>query len=188
MTAVRALWILLVLAWGVAWAIVTVISRQGPRYWDAVTALDFAAVWSYSVALTLSAGVVWLTGWLARGRRLAAPIAVLVGAGLLLTAGANAVEDGFGVKSFGTLYVIGAVIGFYGSVLLAASYAVARAPLLALVAVATGIGAMLIASVGGFIALAVSLWFAERLVRRPDGLRPRSRTAIQDAPSSVATP
>jgi len=187
MTAWRGLAVLLVLSWGVAWAIVTYISRLGPRYWDAVTALDFAAVWSYSTALTLSTGVVWLTGWLARARRPVAWLAVVIGAGLLVAAVANAVEDGFALKSFGTMYVIGAVIGGYGSFILAAAYAVGRAPVLAVVALATSVGAILVASVGGFLVLVVSLWFAERLIRRPERLAPRPKTATPDAPASAST-
>lgn len=48
-----------VLLWGVFWAISAVIEAQDPNPFDPVTTLDFAAVWTYSLVLVLSAIVAW---------------------------------------------------------------------------------------------------------------------------------
>ncbi len=164
---------ILVVAFGIAWAIRSAIGLQGPEYWDPVTDLDYAAVWWFSIALALSAAVIWLVGWLARADRWSIRIAFVVGAGLLLAAGANAFEDGLGMKWVGTIYVAGAIVGMYGLFVLAARLAVADARGLAAVALGTVLGGMFHGSIGGFVVLAMSLWLAERLVRRPETLAPR---------------
>lgn len=165
----------LVLAFGVAWAIRSAIGLQDPDYWNPVTDLDFAAVWWYSAALALGAGVIWLTGWLARSSRRSAVWAFVVGAGLLVAAVANGFEDGLGMRWVGTVYVVGAVVGGYGLIGLGILYAMAGARALAVVALTAVLGMMLHGSIGGFIVLAMSVWFATRLVRRPETLAPRGR-------------
>jgi uncharacterized membrane protein (GlpM family) len=78
------------------------------------------------------------------------------------------------MKSIGTIYVIGAVVGGYGLFALAALYAMAGARGLAAVALSAVVGMILHGSIGGFIVLGMSLWLAERLLRRPEMLAPRS--------------
>lgn len=171
----RLLRVGLVVAFGMAWAIRSAIGLQDPDYWSPVTELDYAAVWWYSIALSLSAGVIWLIGWLARTDRWSIWIAGAVGAGLLLAAVANVFEDGLGMKWVGTIYVVGAMVGGYGLFVLAARLALVGAPGLAGVALGTVVGMMLHGSIGGFIVLGLSLWLAERLIRRPETLAPRPR-------------
>ncbi len=173
MSVARGLQAALVVAFGVAWAIRSAIGLQDPQYWHPATPLDYAAVWTYSAALALSAGVIWLTGWLARAHRPSVVSALIVGAGLLITAVANAFEDGMAMKWVGSIYVIGAMIGGYGLFVLAGVLAFSGARLLAGVALITVLGMMSHASIGGFFVLGLSLWFAERLLRRPETLAPR---------------
>ncbi len=175
MSLARSIQAALVIAFGITWAVRSAIGLQDPQYYDPVTALDYAAVWTYSAALALSAGVVWLTGWLARTHRPSVLSAMVVGAGLLLAAVANAFEDGLGMKWVGTIYVIGAAIGGYGLFVLAGVLAFAGARLLAGVALITIFGLLSHGSIGGFFVLGLSLWLAERLIRRPETLAPRPR-------------
>lgn len=165
----------LIVAFGLTWAVRSAIGLQDPQYYHPVTALDYAAVWTYSAALVLSAGVIWLTGWLARLHRPSAGIALIVGAGLLLAAIANAFEDGLGMKWVGTIYVVGAIVGGYGLFVLAGSLAYAGARILGGVVLITVMGMISHGSIGGFFVLGLSLWFAQRLLRRPETLAPHPR-------------
>ncbi|MBF8290085.1 MAG: hypothetical protein HW391_1053 [Chloroflexi bacterium] len=184
MNVARVLQSTLVVAFGISWAIRTWIGLQDPQYYHPVTSLDYAAVWTYSVALVLSSGVVWLIGWLARSHRPSALTALIVGAGLLVAAIANGFEDGFGMKWVGTIYVVGAMVGGYGLFVLAGALAYAGARFLAIAALTMVLGFILLGSIGGFFVLALSLLFAERLLRRPETLAPRPRPT----PAAEATP
>ncbi len=178
MSLVRSVQAALVIAFGITWAVRSAIGLQDPQYYDPVTALDYAAVWTYSAALALSAGVVWLTGWLARTHRPSALSAMVVGAGLLVAAVANAIEDGFGMKWVGTIYIVGAMVGGYGLFVLAGTLAYAGARFLAVAALTMILGFILLGSVGGFFVLALSILFAERLLRRPETLAPRPKSIL----------
>jgi hypothetical protein len=104
---------------GAAFAVEGVIQLGHPAYWDAVTDFDYAAVWTHSLVLLLVAPALIILVRQAQAGRAATVIAFIMAAGAVLSGFANAVEDGFHLKSFGTLYVIGAASYAYGMILLA---------------------------------------------------------------------
>lgn len=137
---------------GVVWACRSLIEFAHPDYWDPVTALDWSAVWLYSAAWLLMAPSVLLLGRLASSRQVMT-VAAVVAIGALLAGGANAIEDGFGVKSLGTLYVVGFMTAWLAFLPLAATFRQARCSRLAGLSVALFFGVMLFTLGGGLIIL-----------------------------------
>jgi hypothetical protein len=102
--AARIVW----LATGLAWAASSLVQLAGPRYWDAATALDYLAVYSFSAAWILLAASALTLGRVVP-RRAVVLAGAVVAVAAFLAGTANLVEDGFGLKAWGTLYVIGAL-------------------------------------------------------------------------------
>ncbi len=98
----RVIWLLA----GSAWAGRSLVGFADPEYWSPVTVLDWTAVWLFSAALLLFAPSLILLGRLAKSRSVMT-FAKISAIGALVAGGANAIEDGFGVAIFGTLYVVG---------------------------------------------------------------------------------
>lgn len=98
----RIVWVLT----GLAWAGHSLMAFTSPDYWDPVTALDWASIWMYSLAWLLTAPTVLLIARLAPTRAVQV-CAVVASVGAVVAGGANAAEDGIGVSSMGTWYVIG---------------------------------------------------------------------------------
>ena len=154
----RILWI----ATGLAWAFRSVLAAFDPQYYDPVTNLDHLAVWSFSVALLLTAPTVVLLALLVRS-----PVAVVVAAvsatGALLAAAANFAEDGFGVSAAGTGYIVGVLVMWLGLVVLTIVAAVARRGRLAVAFGLCVVGlALFNVAGGGILVLAVLVALATR--------------------------
>ena len=106
------------LAWLVAgglWAARSLIGFQNPEYWNPVTTLDFVSIWLFSACFLALA--MFLIARLAPVRAVYAIAAVValtaVGAGI-----ANGAEDGLDVRWAGTLYVLGSLTTFFGTLAL----------------------------------------------------------------------
>lgn len=137
---------------GAVWAARSLLEFAHPDYWKPVTALDWSAVWLFSVCWLLLAPSMLLLGRLASSRRVMT-VAAVVATGALLAGGANAIEDGFGVKALGTLYVIGSLTAWLGLLPLAAMLQQARYSRLTRLVVALSLGSMLFTVGGGVIVL-----------------------------------
>lgn len=108
-------------AFGVTWAGRSLLEVAAhPAYWEPRTALDWIAVWSFSLGFGLLAPAVILLARDVRAGRLAGIIGGGVAIAALLAAIGNAVEDGAGVSAFGTAYVVGALGSLFGLIVLAA--------------------------------------------------------------------
>lgn len=140
---------------GAVWATRSLLEFAHPDYWNPVTALDWSAVWLYSAAWLLTAPSVLLLGRLASPRQ-AMTVAAVVAIGALLAGGANAIEDGFGVKALGTLYVVGFMTAWLALLPLAVTFWQARYSRLAGLSVALFFGVMLF-TVGGGVVVLVAL-------------------------------
>lgn len=104
----------LYLAMGLAWAGRTILGFARPQYYDPVTPVDFAAVWSYSLALGLLALGVPLLARDAHAGRLSMVAAIVTGSAAGIAAVANGIEDGFGVAGAASWYVPAIVITLVG--------------------------------------------------------------------------
>lgn len=157
-----------VLGWGLAWAIRAGIGLNEPNYYDPVTAMDHAAVWTYSLALLLSAVVAWAIAGSMRSDRVVFALGALTGTAFAAAAAANALEDGFGMAALGTLYVLGAMVSLISSLVFAAALYGVRARLLSAVALALGLGYLSLDNVWLAVALLLaSAWIGWRLARMP---------------------
>lgn len=136
---------------GAAWAIGGAIATQGPEYWDAVTALDYAAVWTYSLALLMSAPALVILVRQAHAGRAATIVAWLMAVAAVATSMANAIEDGLHLKAFSTLYIVGAVPLFYGLLLLALLLGMGARKRFALIPLLMFVGTLANASGGGIL-------------------------------------
>ena len=72
---------------GLAFAVVGVITLGDPRYWDATTPFDYAAVWTHSLVLLLVAPALIILVRRARGGTAATVVAWIVAAGAVLALG-----------------------------------------------------------------------------------------------------
>lgn len=109
------------LALGLVWtgrSLLAVIAD--PQYYDPVTTIDWIAVWTYSLGFVLIAAAVPLLARDARAGRLLPGLAWVAAAGALLAALANALEDGVGIASWGSLYVVGSLTTVFGLVAIGA--------------------------------------------------------------------
>ncbi len=167
----RWIWLLT----GVAWGSRALIGLAQPQYTDPVALLDWAAVWSYSLAWLLLAPSVLLLAQLTSAR--SAIVISLVCAGAAVVAGiANGLEDGLGFRQFGIPYVAGVLVAGFGLLALAAACARAGWSRLAALCVGLFVGILFISFGGGLIVLGclaaialVPAWF----------VRPMGSTALE---------
>lgn len=147
-----------------------------PDYWDAVTALDWLAVWSYSLASALLALAISLLARDSRAGHFVDVTAVAVSFAAALAAVGNVIEDVFGVGGASTFYVIGALGTLAGLIGLAAAFWIvgrrSSASVAALIAV--GVPGMVVGWVGWS-------WSVASWRREPISLR--SAPATLEAPA-----
>ena len=145
----RAVWV----ATGIAWSIRSFLELFGPEYFDPAVAIDYAAVWSYTIALSLTAVSVTLLARLAPSR-VTGVIAGVTAAGGGLAAAANVLEDAFAVHWMGTTYLAGFLIMWGGLLALVISTAVSGYRRIAVLFLVLFAGVALVATdLGGFILL-----------------------------------
>lgn len=89
------------IAAGIAWAAGSLIGFVRPEYWNPVTALDWVAVWLYSVGWLVLAPAVFLLSLLTWPRAVRG-IALVVAVACLAAGVANGFEDGLGWKDWGS--------------------------------------------------------------------------------------
>lgn len=131
----------LYLATGLTWTGRSLLEVMAhPDYWDPATTIDWIAVWTYSLALSLTAVSVPFVARDARAGRLVGVIALIVGCAAGLAAIGNAMEDGFDVGAASTVYVIGALGTLIGLLALAAGLWIRDRPRSALVVVLMMVG------------------------------------------------
>ncbi|MEZ0239264.1 MAG: hypothetical protein ACAH65_00565 [Chloroflexota bacterium] len=136
---------------GIAWATRAVIGLTDADFWNASTLLDYASVWTYSLALLLIAPALLILVRQAESGRVATLVAWVVAAGAILAAVANGIEDGLGHKEWGAQYVLGAGIVGLGLIALAVGMASGRRKIFALVPMLTLAGLLAFSVGGGFV-------------------------------------
>ena len=154
---------------GVAWAIRALIGFAEPAYYHPVTPLDWAAVWLFSVALLLLAPAVILLSRIPSARS-TRTIGWVIAAGAVMAGVANALEDGFGYRAFGTVYVNGILAAGISIIALAVALRRARYSRLARLTLGLFIGFVLLSAGGGLLVLGVlgALALAPDRFDRPD--------------------
>ena len=177
-TLSRIVWLIT----GVAWAARSLMEFAHPDYWDPATALDWSSIWVYSAAWFGMAASVLLLARLAPTRPVVT-VAALVVTASVLAGGANALEDGFGMESLGTLYVIGILGAWLGLLPLAVAFRLAKVTRLAGLTVGLFVGITSFTFGGGLIVLAalgsiavVPDWYARR-----DGTSPARAAVAEEA-------
>ncbi len=165
----RIVWLLT----GIAWAGRSLMEFAHPDYWDPVTALDWTSIWVYSAAWFGMAASVLLLARLAPTRPVVIA-AALVAIAAVLAGGANALEDGFGMKSLGTFYVIGTLGAWLGLLPVAVSFRLAKVSRLAWLTAGLFGGILTFLLGGGLLILAalgsvavVPGWYARRDLGTP---------------------
>jgi hypothetical protein len=139
-------------ATGVLWAAASLVLFAHPDYWDPVTALDWTAVWLYSAAWLMLAASVLLLARLVDSREVKVATTI-VAIGAIAAGVANGVEDGLGASSFGSLYVLGFMVGWLGLLGLATTFFRAAHVRLAGLSVVIFVGVASITLGGGGIVL-----------------------------------
>lgn len=169
----RWIWLLT----GIAWGSRAMIGLAQPQYADAITLIDKAAVWSYSVAWLLLAPSVVLLARLTSARG-AIVISVVCAVAAIVAGSANGLEDGLGLRPFGIAYVAGVLVAWLCLPALAVACARAGWSRLAPLCVGLFVGILFVSSGGGLIVLgclgAIALapaWF----------IRPIGSTALEAA-------
>lgn len=151
----RALWRVVsgsyLIVVGIAFGVRGVIALQDPDFWEPVTDLDYAAVWTHSLAILLAAPALVILVRQAQAGRAATTVAWIMAVGGVLTAIANAIEDGFDQESFGALYIIGSVPFFFGQIVLAIMLGRGERSSFALVPALTFFGAIAYDEGGGIL-------------------------------------
>lgn len=157
----RLIWI----ATGLAWATASLTVLAGAAFWDAVTALDYAAVYSYTVSWLLLALSI-----MAVGRLVAAPsvrvVAVVVAMAATTAGIANVAEDAFDLAAADPFYVAGSLMTIASLFALAIALARAGAATLAGVTLLLALGMFLVSAGGGLLILGALGWLALRGARR----------------------
>ena len=151
--SIQGLYLVLV---GVVFVVEGVIILGHPTYWDAVTPLDYAAVWTHSLVLLMAAPALIILVRQAQAGGAATAVAWVMAGGAVVSAIANAIEDAFHVEGFGALYIIGALPYAYGTFLLAILLALGPRKAFALVPAVTALG--LLATDGGGSILVGLAW------------------------------
>ena len=162
---------------GIAWAAASLLVTGGAQYWDPITLTDYLAVSLYSAAWFLAAAAVLLIAGESSGR---APhiLAMIFAVAAIAVGAANALEDAFGVRELGVVYVV----SFLGALLTLVAVAVAllraQPRRLAGVIAALLVGSAFVTSGGGVIvfgalaALALApAWFGVDSIPKPESAR-----------------
>jgi hypothetical protein len=137
---------------GVLWAGSSAIDFSDANYLEPSTALDWLALASWSAAsVCLSASVLLLSRLAPSGA--VVNVAIVVAAGGLVAAIANALEDGLGITEMGLFYIIGFAAMWLGLVGLAVTFFQSGYPRLAGVSVALFAGVTLFPVGGAFVIL-----------------------------------
>ena len=139
------------IAVGIAFGVCGVITLQDPVYWEPVTRLDHAAVWTYSLALLLAGPALVILVRQARAARAATTLAWIMAGAAVLTAVANAIEDGFDQEGFAVLYIVGSLPFVFGQVVLAILLGVGDQKAFAFVPVLTFLGLVAFTSGGSIL-------------------------------------
>lgn len=145
----------------------------GAEYWDPTSLTDHLAVWLYTAAWLLAAPTVLL---MTRGSSGRVPnmLAMTFAFAAIVVGAANALEDGFGLRELGTVYVVGFVVALLTLLSLTATLlrtglgrlAGVTAALLFGIAFATSGGGVIV--FGALAALAFTpAWFSVRLGEGP---------------------
>ncbi|MEK6721743.1 MAG: hypothetical protein AABZ33_13900 [Chloroflexota bacterium] len=146
--AARFIWLLT----GAVWAARSLVGFADPAYWNPTTTLDWIAVWLFSACWLTLAPAVILLARLVPARPVRA-VAVVVAIAALLAGVANGIEDGLGVKSWGTFYVLGSMTAWLGWLALVVTFARARRSRLAWLAGGVVVSFLLFNVGGGFVTL-----------------------------------
>ena len=104
---------------GIVFSVRGLIALQDPDFWEPVTDLDYAAIWTHSLAFLLVAPALVILVRQAQAGSAATAVAWVIAWAAVLTAVANAIEDGFDLEGFGTLYVLAILPFLFGQILLA---------------------------------------------------------------------
>lgn len=180
---VAARWVVALLV-ADAWALRSLLGFADPAFYHPVNAIDFAAVYLYSMALALQPLSLALLYALSGRRRSVGILAAILTVAAVLTAIANVLEDGFGLKGFGLVYVLGAAPFFYGQAVLAVLLA-SRAPReLALVPLGLFLGTFAFERGGGL--LVVIAWVAVLVIGRRSERAAAAAAAEAEAASAAA--
>jgi hypothetical protein len=94
---------------GVLWAVSGWITTMDPSYWSPSATIDYAAVASFTAALIALAACTW--DLRAIRSRLVTVGGAAAALGLFTAGVANILEDWFGVREFGTVFVTGVLVG-----------------------------------------------------------------------------
>ena len=108
---------------GVAWSVSSLmLVLLHPDYWSPVTTTDYVAVYAYTTAWLLTAGSLLILREVAPPDRLLSRTILVVAAGCAIAGIANALEDGLGMRGLGIIYVLGAIVGGFGLLFVAAMF------------------------------------------------------------------
>lgn len=155
----RVLWA----AVGIASAFRSSLDFEAPQYYHPVSLLDYLAVWSYTVALILTAFAIVSLARLSTSRSVRA-VAIVAAAGAFAAGVANALEDALRLSRFGRVYAVGTLVMVGGLLAVALILVVLRQRRLAAAFVGWCAGIFLAAMIpgGGVVVLAVlgavALW------------------------------
>jgi hypothetical protein len=169
----RSIWALT----GIAWAAASLLVTAGAEYWDPTTLSQYLAVSTYSAAWILAAPAVLLMTGESSGRAPHVLAATFTVAAILVGA-ANALEDAFGLRDLGTVYVVGFLGALLTLVALTATLLRAKSGRLAGVTAALLVGSAFVTIGGGVIvfaalaALALApAWFGVDSIPKPQSAR-----------------
>jgi hypothetical protein len=158
---------------GIAWAAASLLDTAGAQYWDPITLTDYLAVSLYTAAWILAAPAVLLMTGSSSGR---APriLAMIFAAAAIAVGAANALEDGFGLRELGAVYVVSFLGALLTLVALTVALLRAQPRRLAGVTAALLVGSAFVTSGGGVIvfaalaALALApAWFGVDSIPKP---------------------
>ena len=151
---------------GVAWSVSSLmLALLHPDYWSPVTTTDYVAVYAYTTAWLLTAGSLLILREVAPPDRLLSRTILVVAAGCAIAGIANALEDGLGMRDLGIVYVLGAVVGGFGLLFVAAMLWPSPARSLTFVPAVGALAMMAVTTGGGILALVAWGGFAVILVR-----------------------
>jgi len=162
---------------GIAWAAASLLATAGAEYSDPTILSDYLAVSMYSAAWILAAPTVLLMTGDTSGR--APHILAMIFAVVAIAVGvANALEDAFGLRELGTVYVVGFLGALLTLVALTVALLRAQSRRLAGVTAALLVGSAFVAIGGGVIvfaalaALAIApAWFGADSIPKPSSAR-----------------
>ena len=164
---------------GVTWAVRSLQAVLfDPDYWDPASPADFFAVYSFSAALLLTAGSLLILREVVRPAPQPSAAILVVAGACAVTGIANGVEDGLGLKVFGSLYVVGILISVPGMFVIAAMLRTAPGRGLTFVPALGGV-AMVLMTIGGGV-LGLPAW-----LRVPGDRRSRALESAGDHPRGL---